>query len=220
MQNKKNNKNGYTIIETMIAISIFLIIIAVGMDALLNANLVHRKSQDMRSIMDNLSFIMEDMSKNLRTGYDYRCINNNGDLDPSLIGIAQSGQSCLGIAFEYANGNPADDTDQWVYKIDSDNGETFNISKSTDSAQSFVKLNPEEVLITNIDQVSGVRVSGFVITGAEPPNPTDGSGDHLQPLVTIRLTGEIKSKDGLTTPFSLQTSVSQRLIDTYVPKTP
>ena len=36
----------------------------VGMDSLLNANLVHRKSEDMRSIMDSLSFIMEDMSRN------------------------------------------------------------------------------------------------------------------------------------------------------------
>ena len=72
MQNKNNKQTGYTIIETMISVSLFLIIITIGMGALLNANLLHQKSRDMRSIMDNLSFIMEDMSRNLRTGYDYR----------------------------------------------------------------------------------------------------------------------------------------------------
>src|SRR3972149_4215789 len=70
----ENCKGGYTIIETMIAISLFLVIIMAGMGELLNANLLHQKSQNMRSIIDNLSFIMEDMSRNLRTGSKYYCI--------------------------------------------------------------------------------------------------------------------------------------------------
>ncbi|MFA4975273.1 MAG: hypothetical protein WC839_02800 [Candidatus Paceibacterota bacterium] len=213
---KNINIRGYTIIETMIAVSIFLIIIAVGMDALLNANVVHTKSQDMRSIMDNLSFIMEDMSKNIRTGYNYRCINSIDDLSDLNIVKAKSGQSCWGIAFEYANGNPNDYRDQWVYKIDSeDGGGIFNISKSTDSVdgvRSFVKLNSEEVII------DGVK-SSFVITGAEAPE-VEGVGDQQQPFVTIKLVGEIRSRNNLITPFSLQTSVSQRLIDIYIPTTP
>ena len=47
------------------------------MGALLNANVVYKKSQDMRSIMDNLSFTMEDVSRNVRTGYNYQCVDNN-----------------------------------------------------------------------------------------------------------------------------------------------
>src|SRR3989339_2244393 len=82
----ENCKGGYTIIETMIAISLFLVIIMAGMGALLNANLLHQKSQNMRSIIDNLSFIMEDMSRNLRTGYDYHC----GDFSN-----IESPQSCV-----------------------------------------------------------------------------------------------------------------------------
>src|SRR3989344_7981950 len=70
------NQRGYTIIETMIAVSLFLVIITAGMGALLNANLLHQKSQSMRSIMDNLSFILEDMYRNLRTGSGYHCIDD------------------------------------------------------------------------------------------------------------------------------------------------
>jgi len=53
-------KRGYTIIENDRYFS-FYNYCNDGMNALLNANVLHKKSQSMRSIMDNLSFIMEDM---------------------------------------------------------------------------------------------------------------------------------------------------------------
>ena len=168
--NLQNNK-GFTIIETMIAISLFLIVVTIGMGSLLNANLLHRKSQDMRSIMDSLSFIMEDMSRNLRTGYDYQS---------SIQGE---------ISFKHINNGTEE---QWVYRI----YENGSITKSIDSG-SEVKLNPDEVILQN--------GSGFVVTG-------NVLGDSEQPFVIIKLIGIISSR-GVDTPFSLQTSVSQRLID-------
>ncbi|OGI95348.1 hypothetical protein A2917_02165 [Candidatus Nomurabacteria bacterium RIFCSPLOWO2_01_FULL_42_17] len=198
---QKNNyktKGGYTIIETMIAVSLFVVIVLSGMGALLNANLLHNKSQDMRSIMDNLSFIMEDMSRNLRTGYMYHC----GDF--SNIDTARSCELGGNIFFEEApHGDPSDEDDQWGYKIEStDGGLTFNISKSTKGGEAgtWVQLNPPEVVIDG--------ASGFTVVGAEPHS----EGDEQQPFITIKLVGHIMLKDPVT-PFSLQTSVSQRLLD-------
>ena len=84
------NKKGYTIIETMISVSLFLIIVMSGMGALVNANVLHQKSQDMRSIMDNLTFVMEDMSRNIRTGYNYQCFTNGQTLSPATLGVPKS----------------------------------------------------------------------------------------------------------------------------------
>ena len=189
MRKKKNNKNGYTIIETMITISVFLVIITIGMGALLNANSLHQKSQNTRSIMDNLSFIMEDISRNLRTGYDYHCIDddNINATNPHSCGSGE------GISFKSAV-----DGSQWVYYIGDCNA-TNGICKSTDGANSFVQLVPSEVAID--------FESSFSVLGAEPP-----PGDNQQPFVTIKLIGNINYKDTVTA-FSLQTSVSQRLID-------
>src|SRR3990167_5943475 len=114
----ENCKGGYTIIETMIAISLFLVIIMAGMGALLNANLLHQKAQNMRSIIDNLSFITEDISRNLRTGYNYYCISGGYTL--SDVNQTKSGQSCWGIAFESQYGLLANLNDQWVYYIGPD----------------------------------------------------------------------------------------------------
>jgi len=195
MKYKSNKQKGYTIIETMISISVFLVIVMAGMGALLNANLLHKKSADMRSIMDSLNFIMEDMSRNLRTGYNYHCWQNETGATPNNISDPQSCDDGWGIAFEHQEGNLSDNGDQWAYYVDVDN----RIQKSTDGAASFIPITPEEVEINT--------QSGFVVSGAE-------SDDDRQPMVTIRMFGTITLKNtNVKTPFSLQTTVSQRLVD-------
>ncbi len=190
----------------MIAVSLFLVVVFSGLGALLNMNLIHQKSQDMRSIMDNLSFILEDISRNLRTGYNYRCYPSGtwgGDEQQSVLNIPQSCENGGVIVFEETHGidGDANADDQWVYKIEADliNPTHFNISKSVDGGLNFVQLN--------LDEVSLSGGSGFSVLGAEIP-PTN----EQQPLVIIKLRGEITYKDNVT-PFALETSVSQRLID-------
>lgn len=198
LKTKKSNNAGYTIIETMIAISLFVVVVTAGMGALLNANLLHQKSQDFHSIMDNLSFIMEDMGRNLRTGYDYSCINSGAASSTLGSSVAKSGQNCWGIAFEPSAGG-----NQWGYEIVSQTLSgvtTYFIERSTDNGATWVQLTPNEVVIDTAN-------SNFSIVGAEPP-----PGDNQQPFVIIRLVGTITSQ-GTAIPFSLQTAVSQRLID-------
>lgn len=188
---RKTTKNGYTIIETMIAVSLFLIVVTIGMGALLNANLIHNKAQNMRSVLDNLNFVMEDMSRNIRTGYSYYCI-------PASLSIGSgtlSGSNCSGIAFQ-----PAGDSSnlRWVYEIVTAGGLTY-VRRSTDNGATWVQLTPDEI---NIDTTN----SFFNVLGAEPPPDPD------QPFVTIKLVGNI-TYNGVDSPFSLQTSVSQRKLD-------
>ena len=57
------------------------------MGALLNANLLYNKSKDMRSILDSLSFTMDDMSRNLRTGLNYYCIPLGGTAGTGLSSV-------------------------------------------------------------------------------------------------------------------------------------
>ena len=201
---KKNT--GYTIIETMISVSLFLVIVTISVGALLNANLVHRKSQDMRSILDNLSFVMEDISRNLRTGYNYHCFRG-GDFIPVFTSpLVSSPNSCgddqggWAVAFEFPNGSTTNHDDQGVYVIDS----TGKILKSTQgpySSSNFIQLTPDEIVIDP-------SASGFSVLGAE----SSLFFDEQQPLINIRLVGKIVYKN-IDTPFSIQTSMSQRLVD-------
>src|SRR3972149_1703934 len=73
------SKRGFTLIEIMIAITLFTAIMIIGTGAVLQTNSVYKKTQTMRSVMDNLNFIMEDMVRNLRLGSSYHC--------PSVAGV-------------------------------------------------------------------------------------------------------------------------------------
>jgi type II secretory pathway pseudopilin PulG len=192
----KKSTQGYTLVETMIAISIFIIVIMAGMGALLNANLVHQKSQDMRSVLDSLSFIMEEMSKSLRVGTNYQCFITSQTLLPVTLGAPRSCADGWAIAFEATGGNTSSYGDQWAYYFSGDG----KIYKSTDGANTYTQLTPPEVVID--------QASGFSVLGAE----TAASGNNQQPLVIIRLVGTITYK-GVISPFSLETTVSQRSID-------
>ncbi len=197
--NNFKKQGGFTIIETMIATSVFVVIITAGMGALLNANLIQQKTQDMRSIMDNLSFILEDMSRNLRTGYSYRCYPDGATTLPSTdpLETPRSCSSGWGIVFEHAEGAQGNQNDQWAYYIDS-GGKLY---KNTNGASggSWIDLTLPEIVLDDS--------SGFSVLGAE-----GYSTDSQQPFVVIRLVGSITFK-GVVTPFALQTSVSQRLVD-------
>jgi len=198
MKNIPNKSKGYTIIETMISVAIFLVIVEFGMGSLLGASSLHKKSQDMRSILDSLSFIIDDISRNVRTGFKYQCFRKNTDatLSPATLGNPRSCVDGWAIAFESDAGNTSTLTDQVVYYIASG-----KIWKSTDGAQNFTTLTADEISIDT--------VSGFSVLGAESPS---GSTNRQQPLIVIRFAGSITYKN-VVTPFYIETSASQRLID-------
>jgi prepilin-type N-terminal cleavage/methylation domain-containing protein len=198
-------KRGFTLIETMIAMAIFIFVVTIGMGALLNVSLIHEKSQDMRSVMDNLSFIMEDMSRNLRTGYNYHCGNISGAetlqncTPPNGGGVASSVIFFKPATIASSDANPFD---LWGYEIVLDaNGTTYDIDKTTNGGQSWVSLNPEAI---QIDPTH----SGFSVVGTLPPS----GSNNQQPFVTIRLVGTV-TYQGVSNSFSIQTSVSQRLLN-------
>src|ERR1700741_217077 len=104
---KKNT--GFTLIEVMIAVALFTVIMTLGIGAVLNSNATHKKTQTLRSVMDNLSFIMEDMSRTLRLGSNYHCIDQSA---PAGLEDPHDCQSALTVAFESMTGVPGNATDQ------------------------------------------------------------------------------------------------------------
>lgn len=202
LKKMKNKKGGYTIIETMISLSLFVIVILMGMSALLNASLVHQKSQDIRSIIDSLSFIVEDISRNIRTGYDYHCFETGDTIPTTTSAVVSTPKSCengWAIAFESDLGDTGNNNDQWIYYISG--GNLFKATAGPYAAAVFTQINAPEVVIDGS--------SGFSVLGAEAP-----LSDLQQPMVVIRISGTINYRNGtIITPFSLQTTVTQRLID-------
>lgn len=64
---------GFTLVEMMVAVSLFTIVMTVSAGALLTIIDANTKSQTLKNIMNNLNFALEGMSKSIRVGTNYIC---------------------------------------------------------------------------------------------------------------------------------------------------
>jgi Tfp pilus assembly protein PilW len=180
---------GFTLIEIMIATGLFVVVMVVGVGAVLNVNTTYRKTQKIRSIVDNLGFSMEDMSKTLRTGVTYACpgVPVSAGSSFTISGTVTCSVKNYAIEFQSTSGL---DT---MYAIVG--GALF---KSTTGGTNFIRMTPQEIVIDPTR-------SGFTVVG-------NTSGDSAQSRVIINLEGSILYRDN-TSNFALQTTVVSRVLD-------
>ncbi len=205
----KHNR-GFTLVEAMIAVGLFSVIMTIGIGAILGVNSTHRKTQSMRTAIDGLSFLMEDMARSIRLGADLYC--HNGLIPPTILQVAngttqntQDGVSCNAIVFEpYWQAQLSNPENQIMYFIDDDSNGNGTIYKKENTNDSF---DIDDMLpSTSADIDIDTARSGFTVIGAED------SSDTIQPRVTIVLVGTV-TLAGVETEFHMQTTVSQRLLD-------
>ena len=74
MINLQNNaKKGFTLIELMIATTLFSIIMLMGVGSLVVSSNSAKSAQKLRVAVDNVNFAMESIARELRTGMYYTC---------------------------------------------------------------------------------------------------------------------------------------------------
>lgn len=203
--NKSNQ--GFSLVEVMISIGLFTIIMVIGIGAILGVNVTNRKTQSMRAVIDNMSFVMEDMARSMRLGDYFVCVDSAAPTydDVYLAGVqlTRDGPSdlsfgpCKGISFEpYWDFFVTEPTNQVTYYIS--NGTIWKKEYNMSFIDDPIAITPEEIVIDS-DR------SGFIVTGSD-------RNDLLQPKVTIVLAGTI-NLSGVQTNFNMQTTVSQRVLD-------
>jgi prepilin-type N-terminal cleavage/methylation domain-containing protein len=183
MSIKRQSQKGFTLIELMTSLSIFMIIMVISMGSILGVFDANRKSQSESIVMNNLNLAIESMARDMRFGRNYHC----------GIGSYATPQSCpLGdtiISFKNV------DNDQMVYKLSSGGA----LERSSDGGASFTAVTAPEIVIENLT---------FYALGAE-----GSPANSIQPKVLISVKGFSETKARSRTEFSLQTLVSQRCLD-------
>lgn len=71
LNDKDMNKNGFTLIEIIVASSIFAIVMMVAVTAVLSSVDANRRSQAMSILIGNLNLSIESMVRDIRTGKGY-----------------------------------------------------------------------------------------------------------------------------------------------------
>jgi prepilin-type N-terminal cleavage/methylation domain-containing protein len=197
-QNNRNyTKRGFSLIELMVSLTIFSIVMTLSVGTLLVLIDANAKAQALSSSMTNLSFAIDSMTRNIRTGKDFRCVSGSS-LGSSLVGSNADCSGSDGIAF-----TPGfEDTWRMAYRL---NGTVIEqwIDKPL--------IADGWVPITSTGQPSAVNVSNleFMVNGSA----TAGSNDVVQPRISLLVVGSVSN--GLETPteFKVQSNVTQRVLD-------
>ena len=188
---------GFTLIEMMISVAIFAIVMTIALGALLAMSESDRKAQTLKSVINNLNFAMDSMSRSIRTGDTYHC-----DASQTPITTTRDCASSPVTSFAF---HPAVGGGTVIYKLNNLATDATTcgqpstrvgcIARSIDGG-AYSSMTSPEVYIDTLN---------FYVNGAQ-----DSS---IQPKVTILVSGTVTVTATQTSKFNLQTSVTQRLYD-------
>ncbi len=186
-------KKGFTLIEVMVAVSIFAIITTVGIGSLLSVNSAYKTSRAQRTAIDSVNFVLDSMAREIRTGRAYACEFAPGpSADCYTLGAGSS-------VFSFIDQDGASVT----YSLNAN--KVYRTITTVAGQESDFLTNSEVINITSLV---------FHMKGA-----MNGGQDSVQPMVVISLHGEAQYA-GKVIPIDLQTSVTQRLLDIPTGTTP
>lgn len=182
---------GFTLIEMVIAIGIFTVIMSMSLGALFNVLNINRETRALKTVMNNLNYSVESMTRDIRFGEDYHCDSNGqgGQADildwEDIPSPGIPGSDCGWIALRYQRAD--DEEPDWIgYFLGTDN----SLKRKTDIDDEIETVTAPEVEIDSL--LFTVR-----------------KGEDQHPFVIITIKGTAKV-EGEEMEFNLQTSSSQR----------
>ena len=98
MHDSENKSSGFTLIEMVMSVAVFTVVALIAAGALLAVADANRKAQAFKSVVNNLHFALESVTRNFRTGSAY-----------SVLGFPSATQECgseyrSGISFTSQDG--------------------------------------------------------------------------------------------------------------------
>lgn len=190
-----NSKQGFTIIELLVAMGVFLVVIAIAIGGFVQALRTERQTTALINANNNMSLVIEQMDREIRTGYNFcatgltnQCDENNGQI----------------FSFINANG------DQVTYALGSALGGNmqstilYRIDNNENNGQPQALTAPD-VIVKNLNFYYGTcnspnspNTGGYCATGSNRPNfvtfSVGISPQGLQNIVTIYLQSSVSSR--------------------------
>ena len=210
------HQSGFSLIEMIVSLAVFSIVITVAVGALLMLVATNQQLQGEQSVMTNLSFTLDSMTREIRTGTHYYCdsqgsINGNNNIfNPSnnmdtILGLSNSdcpngstGARFQGLAFIEGGDSITQSDDRILYYFDRNTKEIY---------RRVGGQAPESIVSSGIV----IKKLEFFVTGSKPLR-ANGANTQDQSSVTIFI--EAAEKDDVTSKsYYVQTTVTQRILD-------
>ncbi len=210
-KNKKINKTlkAFTLMELMVSTTIFTIAAVGGLSVLLASDRAYKRVSSNRVAADNVSMVTDTVSRELKFGSSYSCVNANGNFASSsnyqiLPSTSSEVFPCNAVSF-FPQGYI---TKKIVYYFNSGSKSINEVTYIKNGDDNFAFNSDIPITSTDFEVIN----LSFQITG----NSVD---DFLQPKIRFFISGIIfTSKNTLgeniaTSTISVQGVVSQRVLD-------
>lgn len=206
----------------IVSLGVFSIVVLGAVGALLILVGTSRQLQGEQSVMTNLSFALDSMTREIRTGTHYYCdteasyssdtYNNifsaENDLDALLTdesgsfrtqdcdGTIPGGFTLVGIAFVEGGDSITASDERILYFYDENEGKIYR------------RIGDEE---SESVTSSGLVVRDFQVTVSGSDPLSSGVGEYDQPAVTLYI--EASDSSDSSKVYKVQTTVTQRTLD-------
>lgn len=202
LRNNIKNNNGFTLVEMLVAVGIFASVMVVAMGSLLNIIDVNRKSKSIKSAIDNVSFAIDSISRDMQSGGTYQCYSGSSWVSTSSTCI--SGSSYV----KYIG--PSGST-QYRFVSNPVPGEG-NIQRCIGGACNPTATDMQSGIwqsITAPTSTMTITNLKFYVLGSDSDYSTNPP-DRRQPRVLLVLEGQVTDpKKNTQTRFNLQTTISK-----------
>lgn len=209
LKNKKISKirsiTGFTLVEMLVSIAVFMtvMVIAVGsFISILNAN---KKSQAMKTVVDNVTFAVDSISRSIKVGSNYKCALNATKNSITLLSSCPDGGNLIQY-YNTVGGNYV----QYIFikteDMEENEGEG-NIQKRVCNTEESCDTNGWQSMTGPVSNVN-IKNMKFYVLGADTEGQERGS--RKQPRVVITVEGSSGEQNMVSnTSFMLQTMISQ-----------
>lgn len=222
----KNKKSGFTLIEMIVSVGVFSIVVTTAVGALLVIISTNQQLQAEQNVMTNLSFALDSMTRELRTGSAYFCgsvnsdtaqvagsgtrifqtsSNDHYDLDKSYVRDCADGNNSNsnfhGVSFiEGGNSISGVSTNRRImYYLDNSDSSDKKLMRRVGSDE------PQSIISSGLEIIN----ADFFVTGSDLMSSVN---DVEQPTVTIYIEARAKNETNPKT-YYLQTTITQRILD-------
>lgn len=218
---KKNIRfiRGFTLVELLVASSIFTSVLIIAVGALFSAQAINTKLQETQVILDGVNLATEVISREIRYGSEFHC--DNATPTPITIGRLSCAYPNGGTVLVFQPASKlAGSLDSTLDRVSYSLGEVrYN---NATSGVVFREEYPGGTAIVRTYQVTPTDVDVqnliFYATGANSSSgalDVGGTTDEDQPSITLTVSGvTVPSKQNVEpVTFNLQTSISARGLD-------
>ena len=197
-------EKGFTLIEMLVTVSLFAIIITIAVGGFTNAERTQRQVSSLISAQSNVSLALEQMSRDIRTGY-YFC-HDPGEYANSDVCDDGDTSDLVGTTCTVVSSSPTSPTllCPSINFYDA-SGNEIKYSWAAGALTESVNSSTPQSITGDTVYVKYLRFQLFGQT----------EGDHWPPRVTISLGVAASSTDTavMNDVFNLETTVSARTID-------